>query len=238
MFLALTVALVGASPAHAGATTGIGVGILPVDGVASTNVPSLPGGTYYLVVATDGSSAYVNASLTYNGSLLAQENATVRGAAFASLPGGNYSLSLVGRGRAALAWDFTNGAQQSFSAGKALVAFLNPSGPRIRIAVSMGDAASLGLSLFDDALLPAGNATFSSDGSATFDLDPAHSGAAVLVVRPTSGNPNGIYGLSWSSGPTSPPLDFTAFPLFLVWILVPVGIAFVVFVLVQRRSHR
>lgn len=236
--LALALILLPVFAPRARATAGIGVGVLPVDGRYSTNLTALPGGTYYLVVATDAASAFVNASLAFNGSVLAQENATIRGATFASLPAGNYSLSLAGRGRAALAWDFTNGAQQSFSAGEPLVAFLNPSGPRVQLSVSRGDASALDLSLFDDTLQPAGTATASSDGPVTFDLNPAHESAAILVVRPTAANPNGLYGLSWSSGPTSAPLDFTSWPLFLLWIVVPVGFAFVVFVLVQRRSRR
>ncbi len=230
--------LAGVSIPPARATTSMGTGILSVDGETTLNFTLLPEGTYYLVVAADGPGAYMNASLTYNGSLLAQENATVRGATFASLPAGAYSLSVAGHGRAALAWDFTNGVQQNFPANESLVAFLNPSGPRIRIDVSRADVAAVGFSLFDDALRPVGNATLAADGQATFDLDPSHASAAVLVVRPSGGNPSGVYGLAWTSGPTNPPLDFTSWPLFLLWILVPVAIALVVFVLVQRRSRR
>jgi len=226
-----------APPAKA-AASGLGNGILSVDGVILESVSLLQGRTYYLTVATDSASTYVNASLTYNGSLLAQENASLTGSTFASLPAGDYSLSLAGHGRAALGWDFTNGAVHTFPDNATLVAFLNPSGPRVQIAVSRGDAQTVQISLYDGGLLPVGNATVSSDGTLTFDLPPARAGVAYLVAQASGGNPSGMYGLSWTSGLVNPPLDFTAWPLFLLWILVPVAVAFLIFVALHRRGRR
>ena len=169
---------------------------------------------------------------------LAQQNASFSSSTFASLPAGNYSLSLVGHGRAALGWDFTNGAVENFPDNETLVAFLAPSGPGVQVYVSRGNAQTIELSMYGDDLLPVGNATASADGSVTFVLPPSAASVAYLVARVTAGAPNGIYGLSWTSGPLNPPLDFTAWPLFLLWILVPVAVAFGIFVLLQRRRAR
>lgn len=231
-------AAAGSAPSARAAAAGVGAGIFSVDGPGIQNLTLPQGGTYYLTVATDSGSEYVNASLTYNGSLLAQQNASFSSSTFASLPAGNYSLSLVGHGRAALGWDFTNGAVENFPDNETLVAFLAPSGPRVQVYVSRGNAQTIELSMYGDDLLPVGNATASADGSVTFVLPSSAASVAYLVARVTAGAPNGIYGLSWTSGPLNPPLDFTAWPLFLLWILVPVAVAFGIFVLLQRRRAR
>jgi hypothetical protein len=224
-------------PARA-AEVGVGAGIFSVDGDLVQNL-SLPlGGTYYLSVAPEGPSAFVNASLSYNGSLLAQENASSSSSNVASLPAGNYSLALAGRGRAALGWDFTNGTTKGFPDNATLVAFLAPSGPRVDVTVSLGDAQRLELTIYGDDLLPIENASVSADGPVTFVLPSSATHVAYLVTQATAGLPNGLYGLSWTSGPVNPPLDFTAWPLFLLWILVPVAVALAVFVLLHRRRAR
>ncbi len=220
------------------ADVGVGAGIFYVDGTMAQNV-SLPlGGTYYLSVATDSGAAFVNATLTYNGTLMAEQNTSSRSSTFASLPAGDYSLALAGHGRAALGWDFTNGAVQDFPDNASLVAFLAPSGPKVVVYVSRGNAQTLALSVYSDNLLPVANATVSSDGPVTFILPASSSSVAYLVARVTAGAPNGIYGLSWTSGPVNSPLDFTTWPLFLVWIVVPVAVTLVVFVVLQRRRMR
>lgn len=220
------------------AEVGVGAGIFSVDGSLAQNV-SLPlGGTYYLSVATDGAPAFVNATLGYNGTLMAEQNASFPSSTFASLPAGTYRLALNGHGRAALGWDFTNGAVQDFPDNTTLVAFLAPSGPKVSVFVSRGNAQTLVLTMYSDELLPISNATVSSDGTVTFLLPAAAASVAYLVVQVTAGAPNGIYGLSWTSGPVNPPLDFTSWPLFLVWVLVPVAVALVVFILLQRRRMR
>lgn len=220
-------------------TTGLGYGVLAVNGSLEGNV-SLPlGGTYYLAVATDDASSFVNASVTFNGTLQAEENGSVSGSTFASLPAGDYSVSLRGHGRAALAWDFTNGAAATFPDNATLVAFLRPAaGPRIHVNVALGDAQSLTLRLYDDRLLPAGNATVATSETVDFLLPTTHASFAVLTATVTAGISVGLYGLSWSAGPLNPPFDFTAWPWFLLWILVPVGVAFAVFVLLHRRRER
>jgi hypothetical protein len=239
LLVSAAVLAVGGSPVPArAADVGLGAGIFSVDGSLVQNL-SLPlGGTYYLSVAADSPSAFVNASLTYNGSLLAQENASSPSSNFASLPAGDYSLSLAGHGRAALGWDFTNGEVKDFPDNATLVAFLAPSGPKIEVTVSRGDAQTLELTMYGADLLPVGNASPAGDGPVTFVLPSSAARVAYLVARVTAGLPNGLYGLSWTSGPVNPPLDFTTWPLFLVWILVPVGVALVVFVLLQRRRGR
>lgn len=221
-----------------GAEVGVGAGIFSVDGRLSQNV-SLPlGGTYYLSVAADGGAAFVDATLTYNGTLMAEQNTSSPSSTFASLPAGNYSLTLAGHGRAALGWDFTNGAVQNFPDNATLVAFLAPSGPKVVVYVSRGNAQSVALTLYSDRLLPVGNATVSSDGPVTFILPASSATVAYLAARVTAGALDGIYGLSWTSGPVNPPLDFTTWPLFLVWIVVPVAVALVIFVLLHRRRTR
>ncbi len=232
--VALLVAAAETAPARA-ADLGVGAGIFSVDGSLVQNLTLRQGGTYYLTVATDASSDFVNASLTYNGSLMAQENATSSASTFASLPAANYTLSFVGRGRAALGWDFTNGAVEDFPDNATLVAFLAPLGPKVDVYVSRGNAQTIALTMYDHDLLPVGNATATADGPVTFVLPAAGASVAYLVAKVTAGTPGGIYGLSWSSGPVNPPIDFTAWPWFLLWILIPVAVACAVFVLLQRR---
>lgn len=221
-------------PARA-AEVSLGAGIFSVDGSLVQNL-SLPlGGTYYLTVAAENASTFVNASLTYNGSLVALENASASTSTFASLPAGNYTLSLAGHGRAALGWDFTDGAVENFPVNAILVAFLAPLGPKVEVSVVRGAAQTIRLAMYSASLLPVGNTTVTADDPVTFILPPSAASVAYLVAQVTAGASNGIYGLSWSSGPLNPPLDFTAWPLFLLWILVPVAVVFVIFVLLHRR---
>ena len=232
--LALLFATAAQAPAAAASASGLGIGILTVDGALQENVTLPSAGIYHLGVATDDASSYVNASVTYNGSLLAQDNRSGTGASLVSLPAGNYTISLRGRGRAALAWDFTNGTLQAFPDGQTLVAFLLPSGPRLRVAVALGDAASVALTVYDARMLRVGNATATSDGSLDFLL-PSAPAAAYLVARVTAGNPNGLFGLSWSSEPLNPPLVLPWWLVAVLWILVPVALATLVFLLLHRR---
>lgn len=216
---------------------GLGIGILAVNGSLEANVTLASGGAYYLTVAPDASS-YVNASLVYNGSVLASVNRTVGESSPVSLPAGNYSLALVGRGRVALGWDFTNGALQEFPDDQPLVAFLTPSGPSLQMTVALGDAQSIALRVYDDALAEVGNATATVSGPLAFTLPALSDSVAYLVATATAGNPNGRFGLSWSSVPANGSGGLTAWPGFLLWILVPVAVAFVIFALLQRARFR
>lgn len=236
LLLAAVLAAGGAPRSVRAASSGVGAGIFSVDGSLAEDLALPVGGTYYLSVASDSSADFVNASLSYNGSILATLNSTFPSTTFASLPAGNYTLTLAGHGRAALGWDFTNGAVEDFPENATLVAFLAPlAGPKVDVFVSRGNAQTLALTIYGDDLLPAGNATVTSDGPVTFVLPAAAASVAYLVVQVTAGTPNGIYGLSWTAGPVNPPIDFTAWPWFLLWILVPVAVAFVAFVLLHRR---
>ena len=238
LVLAVSLALAvveGGTPRARAADVGVGAGIFSVDGGLVQNLTLRQGGTYYLTVATDASSDFVNASLTYNGSLMAQENATSSTSTFASLPAANYTLTVAGHGRAALGWDFTNGTVEDFPDNATHVAFLAPLGPKVDVYVSRGNAQALALTLYDHDLLPVGNATATADGPVTFLLPTTAASVAYLVAQVTAGAPNGIYGLSWTSGPVNPPIDFTAWPWFLLWILVPVAVALAVFVFLHRR---
>jgi len=233
--LALVLLAVPQAPTVRAGLTGMGIGILSVDGSLQENVTLPVGGNYYLTIATDDASSFVNASVTYNGSVLAQDNRSLGMSTLVSLPAGDYSIALSGRGRAALGWDFTNGSAKNFPDNQTLVAFLAPSGPRIQVDVSMGDAQEIALRLYDDGLVAAGNATVTASGPVDFVLPGLRDSVAYLVATVATGNPNGLFGLAWSSGPLHPPLDFTAWPLFLLWILVPVALAAVVLVLLHRR---
>ncbi len=226
------------APAAAAAASGMGIGVLSVDGVLQENITLPVAGTYYLGLATDDASSFVNASVTYNGSLLAQDNRTGSAAAAVSLPAGNYTVSLAGRGRAALAWDFTNGSLREFPDNQTLVAFLRPSGPRLRVTVALGDARSLSLSVYDAGLRFVGNETVTASGSADFVLPSARADAAYLLATVTAGNPGGRFGLSWSA--SSPPPAFSLDPWLaaFLWILVPVAVAALLFLLVRRARIR
>lgn len=229
--------LASASPSAASSGTGVGIGILSVDGASSENFTLVSGGPYYLTVAPDASS-FVNMTLAYAGSVLAQTNRTVGESTPVSLPAGNYTVTLMGRGRAALGWDLTNGALQEFPVNQTLVGFLVPAGPRLQVTVALGDAQLISLHVYDGGLLPAGNATVAISGPVDFVLPTSSDGIAYLTATVISGNPNGVFGLSWSSGPLNPPIDLAAWPFFLLWILVPVAIALAVFVIVHRRGSR
>ncbi len=226
------------TPAARGQVSGLGSGILEVDGTFEENLTLPLGGNYYLTVAPYGASTFVNASVVYNGTVLAQDNRSQSASTPVSLPAGNYTIFLRGRGRAALGWDFTNGSQTTFPDNESLLAFLAPQGPRIHVDVGLGDAQSLKMRLYDDALVPAGNATVNASGGVDFLLPASRASIAYLYVTVIAGNPSGLYGLAWTSGPLNPPIDFTAWPWFLLWILVPVAIAAVVLVVLHRRRGR
>ena len=235
--LALLLLAVPFAPTARAETTGLGAGIFSVDGTFSENLTLPVGGNYYLTVAADDPSSYVNASVAYNGSVLAQDNRSTDASTPVSLPAGNYSLSLQGHGRAALGWDFTDGTQQTFPDNQTLVAFLAPPGPRLRIQVSLGDAEAIALHLYDDGLAPAGNTTVTTSGAVDFLLPATQASTAYLVATPTAGNPGGLYGLAWTAGPLHPPLDLTAWPFLLLWILVPVAVAAAVSAFLHRRRR-
>ncbi len=236
--LAALLLLANEAPAAAAQTGGVGIGIVPVDGTASENFTLPQSGSYYLTVATDDASSFVDASLTFNGSLMAQVNHSLGESSLVSLPAGTFTLTLAGHGRAALGWDLTNGSLQDFPDNQTLVGFLAPSGPRLHVRVALGDAQSIALRVYDDALLPAGNATVTASGIVDFVLPSLSASIAYVTASVTAGNPNGRFGISWTSEPLNPPIDFTAWPWFLLWILVPVAVAFAAFVLLHRRRGR
>lgn len=236
--LALLLLAVTQGPTATAQTPQFGAGIFSVNGSATETFSLSTGGSYYLTVATDDASSYVAASVTYNGSLMAEANHSLSESIPVSLPAGDYSISLTGRGRAALGWDFTHGSLQQFPDNQTLVAFLVPSGPRIHVNVVLGDAQAIDLRVFDEELRPAGNATVTAPQTVDFILPSLADGIAYITATVTAGNPSGLFGLSWTSDPLNPPIDFTTWPWFLLWILVPVAAAFVAFVLLHRRGSR
>lgn len=235
--LAALLLLVPQAPAVAAQSGGVGVGIFYVAGSSSENVSLPSGGTYYLTLAPDASS-FVNVSLRYNGSLMAQDNQTRGISTPVSLPAGNYSLSMSGHGRAALGWDFTDGALQEFPDNQTLVAFLVPSSPSLNVNVVLGDAQSIALRVYDDTLHEAGNATVTASRTMGFTLPATSDRIAYIVASVTAGLPNGRFGLSWSSPSPSAPIDLTAWPWFLLWILVPVAVVLVLSILRHGRGSR
>ncbi len=237
MGLALALLLIAQAPVTRAAYTWMGISILFVNGAVQENA-TLPGGSYYLMLATDNAASYVNASLSWNGTVYAQDNRSGEASTPVSLPGGNYSIALSGRGRAALGWDFTNGSATNFPDDAILAAFLTPTGPRVHVDVLLGDVTNVFLHLYDAALVAAGNATLTASGSVDFILPASRTTAALMVAAATGGPPGGLFSLAWSSGPVNPPIDFTAWPWFLLWILVPMVVAAVVVVLLHRRRGR
>lgn len=235
--VALALLLMTQAPAARADVPWTGIGVLRVYGTFQENV-SLPGGAYYLTLAGYDATSYVNATLSSNGTVFAQDNRTGQASTPVSLPAGNYSIALAGRGRAALGWDFTNGSATNFPADHILVAFLTPEAPRLHIDVSLGDALDVFLHLYDADLIEAGNATLATSSGVDFILPTSRTSVALLVAAATGSPPGGLFGLAWSSGPVNPPIDFTAWPWFLLWILVPVAVAFAVFVLLHRRGPR
>ena len=236
--LAALLLLASQAPTTRAATTGIGIGVLSVDGATSENATLPIGGTYYLSVATDTASSFVDARVMRNGTLFAQENRSLGASSQVSLPAGDYSIALAGKGRAALGWDFTNGTVQDFPDNETVMAFLVPSGARLQVYVSMGRARRIDLSVYDDALLQAGNATVTTSGPVDFVLPQLRSSIAYIAAKVTDGDPSGTFGLAWASAPLNPPSDFSTWPLFLLWILIPVALAFVLFVAAHRRRVR
>ncbi len=235
--MALVLLLVTQAPAARAADTGTGIGVLFVNGTFQENV-TLPGGGYYLVLATDDASSYVNATLSYNGTVFAQDNRSGAASTPVSLPAGNYSIALSGRGRAALGWDFTNGSATNFPDDEILVAFLTPAGPRLQVDVSLGDTTNVFLHLYDAGLVAAGNASVTASGGVDFLLPSSRTAVALLVAAATGGPPGGLFGLAWTSGPLNPPIDFTAWPWFLLWIFVPMAVAAVLLVVLHGRRAR
>lgn len=235
--LALALLFVCQAPLARAASSGTGIGVVSVDGSFQENV-TLPGGAYFLTLAPYDASSYVNATLAYNGTVYAQDNRSADGSTPVSLPAGNYSIALAGRGRAALGVDFTNGSATTFPDDQILVAFLTPAGPRVHIDVSLGDAAAVSLHLYDAALVAAGNATVTASGGVDFILPTSRTAVALLVAAASAGPPGGFFGLAWTSGPLNPPIDYTAWPWFLLWIVVPVAVASGVLVALHRRRGR
>ncbi len=239
LLIAVVLAAAFGPQAHAQAAGYGGTRIFAVDGFAAHNLTLSQGGTYFLGVGTNDTSSAVQTSLYYNGSLLGQENGSVSSFHIVSLPAGNYSLHVNGSGRAALAWDFTNGSRQTFPDNESLVALLIPQNARVDVTVAMGDAQRISLSVYDASLLLAANFTFTADGTQTVELPSNRASVAYLAATVEQGNPGGLFGLSWTSEPvTAAPLNFFAWPLFLLWILVPVAIAAVVIGIRRRRQRR
>ncbi len=215
----------------------VGIGVVAVDGALTENFTLSSAGSYYLFVVPDAPS-FLNATLTYSGGAMARANHTMPETTQVSLPQGNYTMSVTGRGRWALGWDLTNGTLQEFPDNQTTVGLLLPHAERLRITVALGDAQAVTLHVYDADLLPVGNATVTASGTTEFILPTATDGAAVITATPSGGNPNGLYGLSWTAGPLNPPIDVPTWPWFLLWILVPVAAAFLILVLLHRRGSR
>lgn len=235
--IAVVLLLLPRAPAALAQQSGLGVGIFYVDGILKENVTLPAAGSYYLTIAPDASS-FVNAALVYNGSLMAEDNRSLGASTQVSLPAGNFTLSLAGHGRAALGLDFTNGDLQEFPDNQTLVAFLVPLGPALHVNVALGDALSIALRVYDDTLHEAGNATVTASGTVPFTLPALSDSIAYMIATVTSGNSNGRFGLSWTSPAPNAPIDLTAWPWFLLWIVVPVAVALVVSLALHGRGSR
>jgi len=190
-------------------------------------------------VATGDSSSFVNASVTHNGTLAAEVNATGSSAILVSLGPGAYSIALDGRGRAALGWDFTDGSVQNFPDNESVVAFLRPASAQVHIVVSLGNAQEIHLEAYDDRLLPVATMNVTTSGAVSVNLPATHATAAYLVASVVTGNPKGVFGLAWSS--PSPPLPGrdlgTQIFVAVLWIAVPVLIALLLLVALRRRRR-
>jgi hypothetical protein len=219
------------------ALPGYGAGIFAVDGASNSTFSIAAGGTYYLGVATDDSSSYVAANVTHNGALAAEVNASGPSAILVSLGPGNYSIALEGYGRAALGWDFTGESVQNFPDNESVVAFLRPASAHIQIVVSLGNAQEIQLQAYDDRLLPVTSTNVTRSGAVNVDLPATHATAAYLVASVVTGNPEGVFGLAWSSPlPPGPGLGTQIFIAGL-WIGVPVVIALLLLVALRRRRR-
>lgn len=234
--------LVTSLPAAVRAQTGSGYGteVLAVNGSAATNVSLAEGGVYYLIVATDSGSSYVDARISYNASLVAQLNESGSAATLVSLAGGSYVMDLSGNGRAALGWDFTNGSVQAFPDNETVSGFLRPASAHIDVVVSMGDAQEIHLEVYDDRLLPVMETNVTTSRTLGVDLPESRGTFAFLRASVVSGNPQGAFGLAWSSPSpqtAGPDLGSQILTVFL-WIAVPVVLALLAFVVLRRRRNR
>ena len=240
LFAALIPAI-GCSPSgRAAMTPGYGAGVFAVDGSSNVSFSLAEGGAYYLLVATDDGSASVDANLTLGGVLAATLNGTGDASVVVSLAAGNYSLGLRGRGRAALGWDMTNGSLRTFPDNRTVAGFLRPASAHVDIAVTLGDAQKISVVVYDDRLLPAAVTNVTASGSVAVDLPSDRASSALLVAGVVTGNPQGLFGLAWSSPSASAPRPDGASQLLIagLWIAVPVVLALIGFLLLSRRGRR
>lgn len=240
LLAAALLAAVMPAPVRAAVTSGYGAGVFQVDGSFQTTIALAEGGTYYLIVAADNASTSVWARIYYNTTtLVADLNESGPAAALVSLPPGNYAFVLLGHGRAALGWDFTNGSVQDFPDNETVTGFLRPSSGHVEVVVSLGNAQTIHLEVYDDRLLPVAEANVTTSGAVPVDLPAAHATSAFLVASVLSGAPQGVFGLAWTSpSPAAPPPDLLSQLLPVVlWIGVPVVLALLAFALLRRRSR-
>ncbi len=240
LLLAALLAALAPAPVRAQVPSGYGAGVFEVEGSSRTTIALAVGGTYYLIVAADNSSTYVWARIYYNTTTLeATLNESGPAAALVSLAPGNYSLVLVGHGRAALGWDFTDGSVQDFPDNVTATGFLRPASGHVEVVVSLGNAQEIHLEVYDDHLLPVTDANVTASGAVPVDLPAAHATSALLVARVVIGEPQGVFGLAWTSVPLSAPAPDLLSQLLPVafWIGVPVVLALLAFVLLRRRSR-
>ncbi len=238
--LLVTAAALSTAPARAPTVPAYGFGAVSVDGSSAANFSLPDGGTYYLGIATDSASSYVDARILFNGTLEAELNATGSDSALVSLAAGNYTLDLQGKGRAAVAWDFTDGSVQNFPDNRSVLGFLRPSTSHVDVVVSLGNAGEIHLTVLDDRLLPAADLNVTASGPVAVDLPAGRSSAAYLAAAVVTGSPGGVFGLAWSSpAPPAPAPDLGAQILAaFLWIAVPIAVVLLVFLALQRRRDR
>jgi len=214
--------------------------VFAVNGSASANFTLADGGTYSLIVATDDGSAYVDANLSFGGSLAAELNDTGSASTVVSLAAGNYSLGLRGHGRAALGRDLAAGDVHTFPDNATVTGFLRPASAHVNVTVALGDAQEIHLEVYDDRLLPVTETNVTSSGTVAVDLPASRATSALLVAWVMTGNPQGLFGLAWSSPPVPPLGPDLASQLLTValWIAVPVVVALLGILLLRRRRDR
>lgn len=234
---ALVVLAALAIPARAAPVPGYGAGIFAVDGASVATFSLADGGTYYLGVATDDPSSSVHAKVSYNGTLAAEINASGSAANLVSLAPGGYSIALEGHGRAALGWDFTDGTVQNFPDNAKVTAFLRPASPRLLVTVSLGNAQEIHLEVYDDHLLPVASTNVTTSGGVSVDLPSTRATAAYLVASVVLGNPQGVFGLAWSSPSPAAPGSGLGSQLLVagLWVGVPIVIVLFLILAVRRR---
>ncbi len=201
--LAILVLAAWPTPSRGQGNPEIGAGIFDVPGSSVVAFDLEAGGTYYLAVAPDSPSAFLDAQLRYNGSLAAELNGTFPTATPISLTAGHYSLQLAGQGRAALGWDFTNGSVQDFPDNATMTAFVRPASTHLDLVVSMGNAQEVRIIVYGNDLRPVRETNVSVSGALGVDLPATHAAFAFVVAWMAIGNPAGVFGLAWSS--PSPP---------------------------------